>query len=151
VLAVAFFSDSIRAMGAGIDFELILPYALGAIRSGGTAGLSHLRPAGSLHGQLCGHRERRATLLRQRHLQALHPPQCPAQNLRPPQLHQFARGHRYWRPDRMECYFGERGRGVDRLRTVGGIYRVQRAQVVLVAIQRLRLLLGEWSPASFRH
>jgi Na+/proline symporter len=29
VLAVAFFSDSIRAMGAGIDFELILPYALG--------------------------------------------------------------------------------------------------------------------------
>ena len=28
VLAAAFFSDSIRAMGANIDFELVLPYAL---------------------------------------------------------------------------------------------------------------------------
>jgi Na+/proline symporter len=29
VLAAAFFSDNIRAMGAGMDFELVLPYALG--------------------------------------------------------------------------------------------------------------------------
>jgi len=29
VLAAVFFSDSIRAMGTGMDFELVLPYALG--------------------------------------------------------------------------------------------------------------------------
>src|SRR5271166_4120813 len=29
VLAAAFFSDNIRAMGTGMDFELVLPYALG--------------------------------------------------------------------------------------------------------------------------
>jgi hypothetical protein len=31
VLALVFFSDQIRAMGTNMDFELVLPYALGRL------------------------------------------------------------------------------------------------------------------------
>jgi SSS family solute:Na+ symporter len=38
VLALAFFSDSIRAMGTNMDFELVLPYALGKFVPAGLLG-----------------------------------------------------------------------------------------------------------------
>ena len=72
VLALVFFSDNIRGMGTHMDFELVLPYALGHFVPDGPAGLPDRRPAGRLHVELRRHGERGAALLRQRHLQALH-------------------------------------------------------------------------------
>jgi len=88
VLTATFFSGNIRAMGANMDFELILPYALDALFPW-TAGIPDCRSAGCLHVELCGHRECGSALLCQRHLQALHPSRCSAQNLCSPQLYRL--------------------------------------------------------------
>jgi solute:Na+ symporter, SSS family len=77
VLAAAFFGPELRAMGTNMDFELVLPMALGRLFPW-AAGLFDRRPAGGLHVQLCGHGERGAAVFCQRHLQALHQPQCAA-------------------------------------------------------------------------
>ena len=106
----------------------------GPFRSRRPAGIPDRRPAGRLHVQLRGHRERRAALLRQRHLQALHQSQRGAQNLCPPQLSRLLCRGGDRRPHRLERHLGQLGGGVDRLRPVGRLHRLQRPQVVLVAL-----------------
>ena len=134
VLAAAFFSDNIRAMGTNMDFELVLPYALGRFVPVGLLGFL-------ISGLLAAFMANFAATVNaappyfvndiyKRYIR----PDAPPRDLCPAQLSQLLcrRGHR--RSDRLECHLSERRGGVDRLRIVGRIHGFERAEVVLVAL-----------------
>ena len=91
ILALVFYSDTVRAMGSNIDFEMILPDALARFVPDRPAGPADRGAAGGLHVELRGHRQRRAALHRQRHLPALHQPARQREDLRAHELRRLAR------------------------------------------------------------
>jgi Na+/proline symporter len=125
ILAVVFFSDQIRGMGTHMDFELVLPYALARFVPAGLLGFL-------IAGLLAAYMSNFAATV----------------NAAPPYFVNdiykrfIFRGRRFGRRDRLVCRQREFRGAVDRLRPVGRLHGFQRPQVVLVALQRLRLLLG---------
>ena len=69
-------------------------------------------------------------------------PNASARDLCAAELSQLVRGGGDRRPDRLVRLLGEFGGDLDRLRAMGRLHGLQRSEVVLVALQRLRLLLG---------
>ena len=119
VLALVFFSDQIRGMGTNMDFERILPYGAGAVCAGRLARLADRGLAGGVHVQLRRHRERRAALFRQRHLQALHQSPRQPEDLRAAELSEFVRGGAAGRADRLVRDQREQRGDLDRDRRCG--------------------------------
>ena len=142
VLAAVFFSDNIRAMGANMDFELVLPYALGRFVP---VGLLGFLIAGLLAAFMANFA---ATVnaappyfVNDIYKRYIRPDAPPRTYVRLSYLASFAVvvigvliG---WNVTSVNAVVR-----LDRLRPLGRLHRLQRAQVVLVALQRLRLLLG---------
>jgi Na+/proline symporter len=108
VLALVFFSDELNSMGAAVDFELVLPFAMREFIPVGLLGL----------------------LIAAR------------QDLRVDELHRLGRRRHHRDRNRLLRDVAERHRAVDRGGAVRRLHRIQPTEVVLVAIQCLRLLLG---------
>ena len=142
ILALVFYSDTVRSMGSNIDFEMILPEALARFVPAGLLGLL-------IAGLLAAFMSNFAATV----------------NAAPPYIvndiyRRFINPHASEKTYVRMSYAasaGRRGRGhlgglvrrldqpghpVDHRRAVGRLHGVERAQVVLVALQRLRLLLG---------
>ena len=142
VLAAAFFSDNIRAMGTNMDFELVLPYALGRFVPVGLLGFL-------IAGLLAAFMSNFAATVNAAppyfvndiYKRYINPDAPPKTYVRLSYISSFAVvvigvliG---W-----NVTIGQLSRGLDRLRTLGRLHGFQCAEVVLVALQRLRLLLG---------
>ena len=142
VLALVFFSADLRSMGTHIDFEMILPYALDRFVPAGLMGLIVAGLLAAFMSNFAATVNAAPPLHRQRHLQALHQPPRRREDLRAPQLRRLARGGDPGGHHGLVRRFHQRGDPVDHGRALGRLHRVERAQVVLVAVQRIRLLLG---------
>ena len=146
VLALAFCMPELRAMDKP-DFEEDAPHRFDPVRAGGRGRFSSCRFDGGIHVQFRRHTQRRARLCGERHLQAIHQPQRLREKGGAPEPDRFAgvprRRHRLRFAD-------HKHHGSDDVAGRGALRRLrhgQRAQVVLVALQRLRIFLGH----DFRH
>jgi hypothetical protein len=142
ILALVFYSDKIRAMGQAMDFEMVLPDALSQFVPAGLLGAAGGRPAGRFHVELRRHRECRAALHRERPLSQIHQPPRQRADLCAPELCRFVRRGGPGHFVRLVRYFHQYRHPVDRLGAMGRLHGFQRSEVVLVALQRLRLFLG---------
>ena len=143
ILALVFYSDAIRGMGASIDFEMVLPYALDRFVPTGLQGLL-------IAGLLAAFMSNFAAtvnaappyIVNDIYKRFINPSASQRTYVRMSYAASLAvvvvgvTVGFYVRVD-------QRGDPVDHGRALGGLHGVQRPQVVLVALQRLRLLLGD--------
>ena len=150
VLALVFFSDQIRGMGTNMDFERILPYALGRFVPAGLLGVL-------IAGLLAAYMSNFAATVNAAPPYFVNDiykrfinPHASAEDLRAAQLSELLRCGSPRRVDRLVRNQREQRGHLDRHRPVGRLHRFQCPQVVLVALQRLWLFLGHGRGNDFR-
>ena len=138
VLGIVFYSPDLAKMG--VQGQLREDPAGGAsrLRARGIQGNPHCGPDRVVYEHVCLYSELRRGLRRQRRLQALHQSPCPAEAIRGGRLDHFGGrdpvGHRV-RVSDQECPRRDR---LDCVGAGASLCRAERAQVALVAFQRLR-------------
>ncbi len=141
VLALGFCMPELQSQ-AKPDFEKILPARPEPAGADRRPRLPARRAGGRVHVELRRHAQRRAGLRGQRHLQALHQSATPAaqgSGAEPDRLGRVPRHRHRLRPADEPHH---RRHDVAGRRPLQRLRRRQRAQVVLVALQRLRVFLG---------
>ncbi len=142
VLAIVFFSDNIRGMGAHMDFELVLPYALGKFVPAGLLGFLIAGLLAAFMSNFAATVNAAPPYFVNDIYKRFINPNASPQYLRAAELPRVLRGSPDRCADRLVCGVRQLRRVVDRLRSVGWLYSLERIEVVLVALQRLRLFLG---------
>ena len=140
VLGIVFFSPDLAAMGAKVNFEKILPNVLKYHVPVGLKGILIAALLASFMSTFVSTVNSGAAYVVNDIYKRYINPNAPSQALRGARLDHLERGGHPRDPVRAGDQVGARRHRVDRLRAGPGLRRAQRAQVALVALQRLRLL-----------
>ena len=142
VLGLLFYNQLDLISGGQLDFEQILPSAINEFVPAGFTGLLLAGPCRGLRLDVFGNAQRGPGLRRQRPLPQVHRPQGVAETHGHRQLRQRPAHRRGQHRPRFLRQERQQHAAVDRVGAVGRLPLLQRPQVVLVALQRPRLLLG---------
>ena len=150
VLALAFFTDEL-AIGRQLR-RLRADPAAGAARcsSARSAGPGDRRPDGRVHVDFAATVNAAPAYIVNDIYKRYINPDTPRSERTSDELRGFDRRGDHRHRDRLRHDIAQRHRGVDHGRAVRRLHGVQRVEMVLVAVQRLRLLLAAWSPAWSR-
>ncbi len=123
VLALAFYSPNLAAMGKDMDVEKILPLALAKFVPVGILGLTMAGLIAAFMSNFAATVNAAPGVSRQRHLQAVHQSQCPPKALCVAELYRLLLGGRRRPYLRHFHAVHQLGRAMDRVRPVGWLHR----------------------------